>query len=436
MTKHRPVTALVVTAALALVAAGCGSNADADTNGGGSQGDDGTFTVDASACPPEATQELAEGETLKVGTVWPLSGPYGAIGTPIVAGINAYFDKVNAEGGVDGHELELIAKDDGYDPTKTLPQVTELLQKDKVFATLGQGGTPNVAAAQPLAEQTCTPQLWVGTGAAQYGDPSNHAWTTTGFMSYATEAQAWADYLDREQPGAKVAVLQIENEGGESYAKSFAPAAEEVGIEVVASEKHSPTAATLENEVTNLLAAKPDAVVVMSIGSSCAKGIGALAQSGFTGTTIAAYTCAPALVFPALGPAAEGALSLAINKAPETTDDPDIEQFVADMEEFGDGQAADDDALTGYRLGDLFVKNLTAAAELEGGLTRANLMNAAWNLDDAGFAAWGGSAVTDGAKDSYVLEYGQMVQWDSAKGALVPTGEPIDREGKTGTYEG
>ena len=154
------------------------------------------------------------------------------------------------------------------------------------------------------------------------------------------------------------------------------------------------------------------------------------------GTTIAAYTCAPALIFPALGPAADGALALSINKNSTATDDPEIKQFAADIAEYGDGAKVDDDTLTGYRLADLFVKNAQAAAKLDGGLTRANLMNAAWELDDSWFAAWGGQARVDGVEDSYVLETGQMVTWDAAKQAMVPAGDPIDREGKTGTYGG
>ena len=117
--------ALAVAGAVAVVASGCssaegGPESSAGTASGG--------VVDASTCPAQASQALDNGEALKVGTVWPMSGPYAAVGTPIVEGMKAYFAKVNASGGVEGHELELVAKDDGYDPTKTLPQVTELFK--------------------------------------------------------------------------------------------------------------------------------------------------------------------------------------------------------------------------------------------------------------------------------------------------------------------
>src|SRR5262245_4994275 len=162
MKMFQPMGALAATATLALLASGCsGASGGAEANTNGAQGAGGQFAVDTGKCPSDATTPLGDGDAIKLGTVMPLSGPAAVIGAPLTQGMQVYFDKVNAAGGVDGHKVELVAKDDAYDPTKTVAQATELLQKDQVFATVGQAGTPNVAAAQPLAEQTCTPQLWV-----------------------------------------------------------------------------------------------------------------------------------------------------------------------------------------------------------------------------------------------------------------------------------
>lgn len=430
MKMHRSVTALALASSLALVSAGCGDKNEAAA-GGTTGGTSDAFAVDTSKCPSDATKAISDGADIKIGTVGPLSGPYAVLGGPISEGMKTYFAKVNADGGVDGHKLELVAKDDGYDPTKTLPQVTELLQKDKVFATLGQLGTAPVAAAQPLAEQTCTPQLWVGAGAPQFGDPANHPWTTIGFMSYSTEAQAWADYLKQTKPAAKIAYLQVETEGGDAYASSFEKAATDLGLDIVAHEKTAPDAASVENEMTNLLAAKPDVVILMSVATSCAKAMGALAEGGYRGSTITAYSCASTTIFPMLGAAANGATFLSINKDPE-----DLPDFLADVEKFGDGVKPSDETLNGYRFADILVKNLRAAAKLKGGLTKANVMDAAWHLDATWFGAWGGSAKLDGEKDAYSLEYGQMLTYDAAKKTYSPAGPPTEREGKTGSYEG
>ena len=128
--------------------------------------------VDTSKCPADATTPLPAGADLKIGLTLPQSGQLAAFGV-IAQGMTAYFDKINAEeGGVDGHKLTLVSKDDGYDPNKTPGLVQELLEKDKVFATVFQVGTPNVAATRKTLEDSCTAQAFVGT-------QSESAWPTS-----------------------------------------------------------------------------------------------------------------------------------------------------------------------------------------------------------------------------------------------------------------
>ncbi len=117
----------------------------------------------------------------------PLTGPLAAFGA-IPEGMNAVFAKVNEAGGIDGHKVTLVAKDDAYDPNKTPPLATELVEKDHVLASVFQVGTPNVAASQGIFEAACTPQLFVATGFPNWGDPKGHPWTIGGIMAYNAEA--------------------------------------------------------------------------------------------------------------------------------------------------------------------------------------------------------------------------------------------------------
>ena len=80
-----------------------------------------------------------------------MTGALAAFGA-IPEGMNAVFAKVNEAGGIDGHQVTLVAKDDAYDPNKTPPLATELVEKDKVLASVFQVGTPNVAASQAIFE--------------------------------------------------------------------------------------------------------------------------------------------------------------------------------------------------------------------------------------------------------------------------------------------
>jgi hypothetical protein len=111
-------------------------------------------------------------------------------------------------------------------------------------------------------------------------------------------------------------------------------------------------------------------------------------------------------------------------------------QYKADVGVFGAGADANNGSvLTGYNVGALLVDVLTKAAAMEGGLTRANIMNAAWSVDFKIPLLVGGTAKMDGIKDAYISEYAEMLQYDAATGSQVPTGDTFDVEGKTGVYQ-
>jgi ABC-type branched-subunit amino acid transport system substrate-binding protein len=405
------------------------------TSAGGGE----TFKVDTSKCPADATQPITG--DLKIGSVFPQSGQLAAFGA-IAQGINTYFAKVNAEeGGVDGHKLTLIAKDDAYDPNKTPPLVTELLEKDKIAASTIQIGTPNVGATRALYEQSCTPQLYVGTGFPAWSDPKNHPWTINGILAYNTEARMWGEFLAKKKPNAKVAMLIYNNDFGKAYQKTFEDVAQEKGFDIVETKLHEGTAANIDNEVTAILASNPDVVIGGTTGAFCPKLFAGLAAGGYKGITIISATCASvASFFKPVDPAGNGVYILGQQKDPSDprfADDPAVKQYIADVAKYGGGGDAKNAQLTtGYNIGALTANTLKQAAELEGGLTRANIMNAAWATDFKLPLVLGGTAKANGITDAYIAEYAEMLQYDASKGSQVPTGESFDVEGKTGVFEG
>ena len=122
-------------------------------------------------CPADTTEALADGAAVKIGFIGPQTGPLAAFGV-IGQGMKVYFDKINTEqGGVDGHQIEVVTKDDAYDPAKSAPAVQEAFEGDKIFASVFQIGTPNVAGTRQLHADACVPQALVGTGFPAWGDP-------------------------------------------------------------------------------------------------------------------------------------------------------------------------------------------------------------------------------------------------------------------------
>ena len=118
------------------------------------------FKVPTDNCPADATEALAAGAPIKLGFIGPQTGPLAAFGV-IAQGMKVYFDKINKEqGGVDGHQIEVVTKDDAYDPSKSAPAVQEALQGDKIFASVFQIGTPNVAGTRQLYADACVNDVY------------------------------------------------------------------------------------------------------------------------------------------------------------------------------------------------------------------------------------------------------------------------------------
>ena len=301
--------AVPLTAALALVAAACGSDdgggasteapsteaaettAAAETAAPTSEAEATTsaapaapaFQVPTDACPPEATTALADGEPIKLAFVGAQTGPLAAFGV-IGQGMKVFFDKLNAEeGGIAGHPVEVIAKDDAYDPAKSAPAVQEALEGDKVFASVFQIGTPNVAGTRQLYADACVPQALVGTGFPNWGDPANFPWTLGGIMSYTVESNVWTEFIKEKFPDAtKVALLTFNNDFGKTYKTALEELLPAAGLEIVANVAHEPTS-DLSNEVTQLLAAGPDIIIGGTTSTFCTNLMTLARQGGFTG---------------------------------------------------------------------------------------------------------------------------------------------------------
>src|ERR1700743_3569427 len=93
-----------------------------------------------------------------------MSGPSSALGLKMRQGILAAFAEVNAKGGVHGRKLELISRDDGYDPDRSVLQTIKLLHEDKVFALIGAVGTPTSLVTAPIAREENVPFIGPFTG--------------------------------------------------------------------------------------------------------------------------------------------------------------------------------------------------------------------------------------------------------------------------------
>ncbi|SDN93275.1 ABC transporter substrate-binding protein [Afipia sp. GAS231] len=157
---------------------------------------------------------------IKIGNIMPYSGPasaYGVIGKTE----EAYFRKINAEGGINGRKITFVSYDDAYSPPKTVEQARKLVESDEVLIVFNPLGTPPNSAIQKYMNQKKVPQLFVATGATKWNDPKEFPWTMGWQPNYQSEAQIYAKYILKNKPDAKIAVLYQNDDYGKDYLKGF-----------------------------------------------------------------------------------------------------------------------------------------------------------------------------------------------------------------------
>ena len=161
----------------------------------------------------------AENE-IRIGNTMPYSGPalaYGVIGKAIAA----YFDKINAEGGINGRRINFISYDDGYAPQKTMELTRRLVEEDKVLLTFASLGTAPNMAVRPYLNTNKVPQLFVASGSSQWDQPHDFPWTMGFQPSYQAEAHVYAQYLLETHSRGKIAILYQDDDFGKDYVKGL-----------------------------------------------------------------------------------------------------------------------------------------------------------------------------------------------------------------------
>src|SRR6187455_2254799 len=143
---------------------------------------------------------------IRIGNIMPYSGPASAYGT-IGKALAAYFNKVNAEGGINGRKVTFITYDDGYAPPKTVEQARRLVENDDVLLILNSLGTAHNTAIQKYMNSKKVPQLFVATGATKFGDPKNFPWTMGWQPNYQSEGRIFAQHVLKNNPNGKIGVL-------------------------------------------------------------------------------------------------------------------------------------------------------------------------------------------------------------------------------------
>jgi branched-chain amino acid transport system substrate-binding protein len=199
MTNGRPrLRSLVVSTSALLLALACGVSQG--NNGGTAKSEVGVTN-----------------DSIAIGTTTPLSGP-ASFYAPVSKGANAYYQYINAHGGVNGRKIDYTVLDDSYDAAKAVPLTHQLVEQDNVFAVVGQLGTPINTATRPYLNDQKVPDLFVATGATKWGaDYKTYPWTIGLQPDYQSEARVYAKDIVQKHPNSKIGILYQNDDFGKDY---------------------------------------------------------------------------------------------------------------------------------------------------------------------------------------------------------------------------
>jgi branched-chain amino acid transport system substrate-binding protein len=189
---------------------------------------------------------------IKIGNIMPYSGPasaYGVIGKTE----EAYFKKINAEGGINGRKINFISYDDNYSPPKTVEQARKLVESDEVLLVFNSLGTPPNSAIQKYMNTKKVPQLFVATGATKWNDPKEFPWTMGWQPNYQSESQIYAKYILKNFPNAKIAVLYQNDDYGKDYVKGLKDGlGAKAASMIIVEESYEVTQPTIDSNIVKL----------------------------------------------------------------------------------------------------------------------------------------------------------------------------------------
>ncbi len=178
-----------------------------------------SFAADPASAQKKYDPGASDSE-IKIGNTAPYSGPVAAAST-VPKSMSAYFDKVNAEGGINGRKIKFISEDDGYVPPKTVEKTRKLVEQDQVLFTSGSIGTAQQLAVVKYLNDKKVPQLFVATGAAQFYDYKTYPWSLGFTPSYYLEGRLVGKYIAQTAPSAKIAVLLQNDDLGKEYLRGL-----------------------------------------------------------------------------------------------------------------------------------------------------------------------------------------------------------------------
>lgn len=211
----------------------------------------------------EPTHGVTDTEII-IGTVTDLSGVTAIQGVNNANAIRLLFDEANAKGGINGRKIRYIVEDSQYQVPRAVQAMNKLLNNDKVFMTLQDGGTPMNNATWPMAIDKDTPKLLPLTAARSMYEPY-HRLKFSQTSSYVDQMRAGTKYFVEQRGKKAICVMYQDTDFGADVLAGVTLQTEAENLKIVATTAHKPTDTDFTAAVTKLHEAKCDLLMLGTI---------------------------------------------------------------------------------------------------------------------------------------------------------------------------
>lgn len=336
-------------------------------------------------------------DKITLGQSCALTGPAKALGEGMKTGLNCYFSKVNEAGGINGRKITLISKDDGYEPDRALANTKALVETDKVFALIGEVGTPTSQAVVPYTISNNVPFIAPFTGAEFLRNPfKKNVINLRG--SYYQEMEALTEHLVTKMGKKRIACFFQFDGYGKAGLNGLTIALAKRGLKVVSQGAYQRNTVDVEKGLETIMVGNPDAIVMVGAYKPCAAFIkkAEAKKAGITYCNIS-FVGTSALINELAG-AGEGSLISQVVSFPWDASSALIKEYTADMTKYVSADKIDFGTLEGYMAGKLFCEILK---NVQGDPTRDSFIAA---MEKKGTFDLGGVTLKFGPKDHQGME--------------------------------
>jgi branched-chain amino acid transport system substrate-binding protein len=319
---------------------------------------------------------------IRIGQTMPYSGPLSSASV-IGKTEAAYFRMINARGGINGRNINLISYDDAATPPKTVEQVRKLVEGDEVLFTFQTLGNASNIAVQKYLNDRKIPQLFVAGRATRFEDPASFPWTMGFAPNLRTEIRIYARFILDNHPNAKIGLLFQNDEAGRDYVAGLKEGLGAKATMLVAEAPYEPADPTVDSQVVLLKTAGVDLLINMAAPKFAAQLIRKAAELNWKPVHllgVAASSIGDVLV-PAGLDNSKGLISASSFKEagdPTWADDEGMKKWVAFMDAYyPDGDRKSIFTTYAYSAAELLVQVLRQCGD---DVSRANIMRQATNL--------------------------------------------------------